>query len=101
MEKTYYGIPILGTTFPITVARTRLELEADTTPEGSVRRNQDNLTVVRRESDVALGENVTAIRKNFGMARYEFGQTLPQLDAEVGIQMIGGLAISVDRKSVV
>src|ERR1700722_19273090 len=95
LSKMPYGIPFLGTVFPITVVRTSLELEAHPTPEEPVRWDEDKLTIVRRESDVALGENVTAIRKNFGMARYEFGQTLAQLNAEIGIQVIRGLAIRV------
>ena len=45
-----------------------LKLEADPTAEEAIGRDQDDLTVVCGQGDVALGKDIAAIGHDFGVA---------------------------------
>ena len=53
-----------------------LELEANATPEEAIRGHEYYLAVVRGERDIALSENVPAIRDDFGMPGDELRKLL-------------------------
>jgi hypothetical protein len=48
-----------------------LKLEADTTPEEAIGRDQHDLTVARGQGDIPLSEDIPAIGDDFGMAGNE------------------------------
>src|SRR5271155_3455406 len=73
----------------------RLELEANATPEEAIRWDQYYLAVVRGERDIALSENIPAVRDDFGMPGDELRQLLAQLEAKVRVKVVGGLTVRI------
>ena len=83
--------------FPFTISRLLLKLEAQAAPEEPVGRYEDDLAVAGGKRYITLSEQIAAIRQNFGMAGDKSGEPLANLDAEVWIDMIRGLAVGVLR----
>src|SRR6202044_1430088 len=79
-----------------TALTTASELKAQSALDEAVRRDQHYRSVARRHWDVALGQEVADIRLDFHVAGEHIRKRLPDLHAEVGVDLIDGLAVGVE-----
>jgi len=89
-------IPFVEGLFPIPVeAKKSLELEAQAASEEAVRRDQDDGPVTGRNWDVALCEQVPHVGLNLDAAQENIRERLPDLHAQIGIEVVQGLAVRI------
>src|SRR5580698_6494666 len=86
-------IPFVEGSFPITIAWQYLKLEAQAAAEEAIGRHEDDPAVVGGKSHVALREQVAAIGQDFGVTGNEPGQALTNLDTQVRIDVVRGVAV--------